>query len=408
MLSGSRHSAPVLVRNGHPLQPLQRLELGRGGDDGQRREAFIQDLVHEHPEIIPMADIEPAFMPMIPICRELPTEAGYLDNLWLTPAGGIVIGECKLVRNPQARREVLSQALDYARAISNWHYEDLEAGVSKALKDPNARLWNFVKDESDLEEAQFVDAVERRLNASRFMVLIIGDGIQEGVEALTSYLQFHAGLHVGVALVDLSIWHGSDDGLLVVPRIPLRTVLVERGIVVVGEQGRARVEPPAAAASIGIRAPSAVRATTASEPEFYEQLDQRRPTLTNALRPFLNSVDELGITPEFKKSMNLRWRPSPDVTGTLGYIDVDGRAWLSGAWGTANRLGKPEVGDQYLQNVAAIVGGNVRHYEKNWPDVVNAEGRTVDAGALLVAGEQWKEAMRKFINELRSAEYDGQ
>lgn len=43
------------------------------------------------------------------------------------------------------------------------------------------------------------------LSASRFMVLIIGDGIQEGIEALTSYLPLHAGLHVGVALVDLSI-----------------------------------------------------------------------------------------------------------------------------------------------------------------------------------------------------------
>lgn len=187
------------------MQPLRRLELGRGAEDGERREAFIQSLVHDHPEIIPMADIEPAFMPMIPVCRELETEAGYLDNLWLTPAGGIVIGECKLVRNPQARREVLSQALDYARAISKWHYGDLEAGVRKALKDPRLSLWDFVKNECDLGEAQFVDAVESRLNASRFMVLIIGYGIQEGVEALTSYLQLHAGLHVGVALVDLSI-----------------------------------------------------------------------------------------------------------------------------------------------------------------------------------------------------------
>lgn len=402
MLAGSRHSAPVLVRNGHPLQPLQRLELGRGGEDGQRREAFIQDLVHDHPEIIPMADIEPAFMPMVPICRELETEAGYLDNLWLTPAGGIVIGECKLVRNPQARREVLSQALDYARAISGWHYEDLEAGVRKALKDARPSLWDFVKEESDLDEAQFVDAVERRLNASRFMVLIIGDGIQEGVEALTNYLQLHAGLHVGVALVDLSIWRGPEDALLVVPRIPLRTVLVERGIVVIGEEGRARVESPVTAAAVGSRTSSAPRATTASEPEFYQQLDERRPDLSGVLRPFLISLEDLGITPEFRKSVNLRWRPSPDIVGTLGYIDVDGRAWLSGAWNTANRSGKPEAGDRYLQDVAEIVGGSVRRYEKNWPDVVNAGGRAVDAGALLAIGERWKEAMARLIAELRA------
>lgn len=383
------------------MLPLQRLELGRGAEDGQRREAFIQNLVHDHPEIIPMADIEPAFMPLISVCRELETEAGYLDNLWLTPAGGIVIGECKLVRNPQARREVLSQALDYARAISTWHYEELEAGVRKALKDPRARLWDSVEAESDLDEAQFADAIERRLNSSRFMVLIIGDGIQEGVEALTEYLQLHAGLHVGVALVDLSIWRGPDDALLVVPRIPLRTVLVERGIVVIGEQGRARVESPVAVRAGSTRASLAARATTASEPEFYEQLEERRPGLPGPLRIFLNSLEELGITPEFRKSVNLRWRPSPEVTGTLGYIDVDGRAWLSGAWNTANRFGKPETGDQYLQDVARIIGGSVRRYEKNWPDVVNADGRAVDATVLMAASERWKEAIARFIADLR-------
>ena len=71
--------------------------------------------------IIPMTDIEPAFTPLISICRELETPAGYLDNLWLIPAGGIVLGECKLVRNPQSRREAITQALDYARAICNWN-----------------------------------------------------------------------------------------------------------------------------------------------------------------------------------------------------------------------------------------------------------------------------------------------
>ena len=76
---------------------------------GTSANPFLQDLVHEHPEILPMADIEPAFMPFIPVCRELPTAAGYLDNLWLTPSGGIVLGECKLFRKPQARREVIAK-----------------------------------------------------------------------------------------------------------------------------------------------------------------------------------------------------------------------------------------------------------------------------------------------------------
>jgi hypothetical protein len=132
------------------------------------------------------------------------------DNLWLTPDGGIVLGECKLFRNPEARRQVIVQALDYARAIAGLGYEELEAAVRKALGSPSMTLWSLVSGQTALEQAQFVDAISRRLRQSHFLVLIIGDGIQEGVESLTSYLQLHAGLHVGLALVDLSIWRDGD------------------------------------------------------------------------------------------------------------------------------------------------------------------------------------------------------
>lgn len=231
MSPASRHSPPLLVREGQPPLKLERLSLGVGELGGQRREEFIQELVHGSPDIIPMADIEPAFSPLLSVCRELETPAGFLDNLWLTPSGGLVLGECKLVRNPQTRREVLSQALDYARAVSAWHYEELENAAIKAGRGAFNSLWHLVREQTDLDEAQFVDAVERRLRSSRFVVLIIGDGIQEGTEALTTYLQLHAGLHVTLALVEISFWHGIEDGLLIVPRVPLRTVLVERGIV---------------------------------------------------------------------------------------------------------------------------------------------------------------------------------
>jgi hypothetical protein len=234
MALGSRHAAPILVRAGQPAVTLTSVTLGSDDKDDGRREDFVQALVHDHPDIIPMLDIEPAFTPLVSICRELPTPAGYLDNLWLTPDGGIVLGECKLFRNPQARREVIAQALDYARALGGWHYEDMENAVRKANRSPQASIWSLVRDKSTetaLEEAQFIDAVERRLRKSRFMILIIGDGIQEGVEALANHLQLHAGLHVGLALVDLSIWRDPEGNTLVVPRIPLRTVLVERAVV---------------------------------------------------------------------------------------------------------------------------------------------------------------------------------
>ena len=105
MVSASNYGAPMIVPADGPPMQLLRLTLGSADHGGGEREAFIQNLVHDHPEIIPMADIAPPFMPLISVCKELQTTAGYVDNLWITPEGGIVLGECKLFRNSEARRD---------------------------------------------------------------------------------------------------------------------------------------------------------------------------------------------------------------------------------------------------------------------------------------------------------------
>lgn len=135
----------------------------------------------------------------------------------------------------------MAQVLDYARIMASWSYEDLERAVRQARKDTTCKLWDSIESGADLDEAQFIDAVERRLRAGRILLLIIGDGIQEGVEASTSNLQLHAGMHAGLALLELSLWRGMDGGLLVVPRIPMRTVLVERGVVTLDQVGAVRI-----------------------------------------------------------------------------------------------------------------------------------------------------------------------
>ena len=405
MALGSAHAAPIMIVSGGRPAALQRLSLGSADHKGEEREAFIQNLVHDHPEVIPMADIAPPFMPLVSVCKELPTSAGFLDNLWVTPDGGIVLGECKLFRNPEARRQVIVQALDYARAVAGLGYEELEAAARKALGSPSMTLWSLVSGQSALEQAQFVDAISRRLRRSHFMVLIIGDGIQEGVESLTSYLQLHAGLHVGLALVDLSIWRDGDNRLLVLPRIPLHTLLVERGVVTVGPSGEVKVQPPGD--QVASKQSASPRTFTISEQEYFDQLEQRHPGVGAQLRAFLTDVSALGVVPEFRKSLVLRWNASPDFDASPGYIGTDGFVWLSNGWNSAKRLGRPQAGENYLRSVASIVGGHVRRPEKNWPDVTGPNGRQVELSELLKTPEKWKAAIAQLIEETKPTSPDG-
>ena len=309
-----------------------------------------------------------------------------------------MLGECKLVRNPEARREVVAQSLDYARAIGAWTYDDLQRGVRTARKEAGFSLWSLVQDATDLDEAQFVDAVERRLRTGRLLILIIGDGIQEGVEALTEHLQMHAGIHAGMALVDLSIWSDPSGGLLVIPRVPMRTVLIERGIVTFNPSAGVQVAPPESAATRSTLKP---RAVTASEPEFYAQLDERRQGLAARLRAFLDSVADLGITPEFRATLVLRWAASPDAEGRAGFVEKTGKVWLSSAAASARRLGRPAAGEIYLESIASAIGGSVRHYDTSPPEVLGADGHGVDLTVLLDHADSWREALERLITALR-------
>jgi len=75
-------------------------------------EGWLQDLTFRFPQVLPVAEIEPAFGDLFPVCSELPTPAGYADTLFVTGDGNLAIVECKLWRNPQARREVVAQIID--------------------------------------------------------------------------------------------------------------------------------------------------------------------------------------------------------------------------------------------------------------------------------------------------------
>jgi hypothetical protein len=228
-----QHSVPLLLPSGSggavPLKPVAH----QGGDDPVT-EASIQALVHEHPACLPIAEIDAMFSGPVPICTELNTPAGPIDNFMVTPSGLPVLVECKLWRNPEARREVVSQILDYAKELSRWSSSDVQREVSHRLKRPGNPLLDMVRAvDPEVDEQQFNDALTANLRRGRFLLLIVGDGIREGVEAIAEYLQLHAGLHFSLGLVELPIYVMPSGDRLVAPRVLARTTVVTRNVVAV-------------------------------------------------------------------------------------------------------------------------------------------------------------------------------
>ena len=86
----------------------QRLPLGEtAGHD----EAWLRDQLFDNPQCLPVNDLDPSFGPLIPLCRELRTEAGPVDIAYINQHGLLTLVECKLWRNPEARRKVVAQVI---------------------------------------------------------------------------------------------------------------------------------------------------------------------------------------------------------------------------------------------------------------------------------------------------------
>ena len=217
------------------VETIHRIPLGASTAIGGIDETWLQDLFFRIPEILPVAAIDAAYRGALPVCRELSTPAGRVDAVYVNPLGRLILAEFKLWRNPQARREVIGQILDYAQAIASWSYEDLQREVSKALKRRGNVLFELIHANTpDIDEAEFVDNVTRHLRRGEFLLLIIGDGIHEGVENIVNFVQRHSGLHFNLALVEAALYRDREERVIVQPRVLARTEIVRRIVVEAG------------------------------------------------------------------------------------------------------------------------------------------------------------------------------
>jgi hypothetical protein len=201
-------------------------------------ERWLQILLYNHPELVILDKMEPGAGAMVPLCRELsiPRESGlvFLDLLGVTRSGNLVLVECKLWRNPQARREVVAQILEYAALMRSWSYGDLTARLKQKegwsganpIYDKARALW------PDLEEAAFVDGVSASLAAGRLHLIIAGDGIRSDLQAIAAHLNGHGAGAARLSLLEIQLWGDSSNRTVVVPSVPLRTEIIEQRVII--------------------------------------------------------------------------------------------------------------------------------------------------------------------------------
>jgi len=177
------------------------------------------------------------------------------------------------------------------------------------------------------------------LKNGRIVVLVVGDGIKSEAEDLAHGLQSHAGFHFTFALIELAVFNAVSDGeLLVVPNILAKTCMIERGIVRIDDQR------------------SEVIAQSITSEQFFDAMRKRDVDLPTKLKAFIDNLSPMGVYPEFRRSLNLKWDTPTGHTLNLGYIPKNGQLWTD-ATGWAG--GDVQLFQSYIDDLAQHFGGEV-------------------------------------------------
>jgi hypothetical protein len=403
----ARQYAPPLLIDRVDETGTARLLHPLGFDRGevQHDEAWLQKLIFRFPQLLPVHEIDAGFSRIVPVCLELPTPAGNVDNLYITERGDLVIAECKLWRNPEARREVVAQIIDYAHGMSSWAYMDLEHAVQKSSavdrENPATTLYELIEGAGNIDEAGFVDAVSRNLRLGRMLLLIVGDGIREGVESLSGFLQLHAGFHFTLGIVEMPVFRLPQGGLIIQPRVLARTINIERGIVKVADGHRAIVE------CVQERgADESGRRTSISQDRLLEVLAKVDPDLPSAIQSFLDRAGDLGVVLDATaKSLHFRWPGPEDQSFALGGINEHGELVTYNVNWVPDFIGHIELAHEYLDKIAALIGGEVRKSVKpgRWHVTLKGTKQVPNAMVLLTRQDEWLALIGEYTEKLRAA-----
>ena len=214
---------------------LQRYGRRPLGTDTLFDEKWLQKVIFENINLIKSTDPSYDKIELIPLCRELTLNDGirniFLDILAVTETGKLILIECKLWKNPQARREVLAQTLEYASLLQSLSYSDLISKLKKHLptgkQDPIAELFRSLGIKFD--ESLLIDRISDGLKRGDFHLIIAGDGIRADLVNLVNS-RVMGGMTAHLSLLEIAVHQNSVGEILLFPAIPSETETLTRTV----------------------------------------------------------------------------------------------------------------------------------------------------------------------------------
>lgn len=199
---------------------------------------LLQELIADNKDIFSFDVNGFGYTPLVCIGRGVPVGYGntqdYIDSLYISPSGGIVLVETKLFSDQELKRTVVDQIIDYAKAIQKWGFRKLNNIAAEYSFSKYGQAFDIIdilvqkgfcsySDESDI-----VDSFNESLSKATFLLMIVSDGISAGVQHLTEFLNKNTYLSFNLALKEMDIYQFNDD-IIAIPNLIAKTMPIHRG-----------------------------------------------------------------------------------------------------------------------------------------------------------------------------------
>ena len=194
----------------------------------------LQTLIAEHPELLDGEQMRPGDpRRWLLISREkgIAQAAGEgarwaLDHLLVDQDARPTLAEVKRGWNPEIRRTIVGQLLEYAaHASETWKAAELRETFERIAEeggtDPQEELDRLLQKGAEADADAFWDEVERNLDANRLRLLFISDRIPDELARVVTFLNEQMP-DIEVLAVEIKRFQGESNQTLV-PRVIGRT-----------------------------------------------------------------------------------------------------------------------------------------------------------------------------------------
>ena len=212
----------IFVIDASGLKPLPYRSM-RAGLFGKSLEDALQTLLQHYPQVIPGKQIDPGSdnpPRFVLLRREMPIGGWSLDHLYVDQQGTLTLVETKLIQNPESRREVIGQIIEYAaNAREIWTTSRARELANDFWSKQGKEIDALLMEEFGIEDIEaFWETVEDNLKHGQVRLILASDELHPAVRRMIEYLNDEM-QNAEVLGLELRCYGDDPNQIVLVPRL---------------------------------------------------------------------------------------------------------------------------------------------------------------------------------------------